>query len=93
MTAPATEATEGDEFVDAELVDDEAPIQLLPAAVAGAAPAYRITQDTLLIEGELPPRVDEQPAFTERDFTASVGQAPGRRAGREEHPRQPRHHA
>ncbi|MGW1659278.1 hypothetical protein [Streptomyces atratus] len=36
MTAPATEATEGDEFVDAELVDDDAPIRLLPAVVAVA---------------------------------------------------------
>ncbi|MFV5997640.1 tyrosine-type recombinase/integrase [Streptomyces sp. NPDC056231] len=62
------EGTELGEVVDAELVDDAPPVRLLPATVAGAAPAYRITRDTLLVEGELPPRVDEQPAFTERDF-------------------------
>ncbi|MFC8263771.1 hypothetical protein ACFUNF_40790 [Streptomyces sp. NPDC057291] len=73
MTAAATEAAEGaegaeiGEVVDAELVDDDAPARLLPA-VAGSAPVYLVTRDTLLVEGELPPRVDEQPVFTERDF-------------------------
>ncbi|MFI9041465.1 hypothetical protein [Streptomyces sp. NPDC053726] len=62
MTAAATEAAEGPEgaeigeVVDAELVDDDAPVRLLPAAVAKAVPAYRITRHALLIEGELPPR-------------------------------------
>ncbi|MER5689285.1 hypothetical protein [Streptomyces sp. NPDC002205] len=54
-------------MVDAELVDDDAPVRLLPA-IAEAAPVYHVTRDTVLVEGELPPRVDEQPAFTERDF-------------------------
>ena len=73
MTVAATEAAEGTEgaeigeVVDAELVDDDAPVRLQPA-VAGAAPLYRVTRDTLLVEGELPPRIDEQPTFTERDF-------------------------
>ncbi|OAH10870.1 hypothetical protein [Streptomyces jeddahensis] len=74
MTA-ATEATEPDDIVDAELVDDDAQVRFLPAAATGAgagaggAQAYRITRDTVLVEGELPPRGAEQPAFTERDFT------------------------
>ncbi|WP_327241491.1 hypothetical protein [Streptomyces sp. NBC_01320] len=71
MTAAAgTEGTELAEVVDAELVDDDQPARWLPATVAvpGPSPEYRITRDTLLVEGELPPRVDEQPAFTERDF-------------------------
>ncbi|MFI2428439.1 tyrosine-type recombinase/integrase [Streptomyces sp. NPDC018955] len=71
----ATEATDPEggvddlvdaELVDAELVDDEP--RFLPAP-ADAPPPYRITRDTVLVEGELPPRADRQPAFTERDFT------------------------
>ena len=64
----ATEATEVDNAIcDAEIVDDDE--RLLPAAPAGAPVAYRITRHTILAEGELPPRVDEQPPFTARDFT------------------------
>ncbi|MGW0576476.1 tyrosine-type recombinase/integrase [Streptomyces sp. NPDC002920] len=66
----STAATEAGDVVDAELVDDDASVRLLPAAAADSgSAAFRITRDTLLVEGELPPRADRQPAFTARDFT------------------------
>ncbi|MDL5199537.1 tyrosine-type recombinase/integrase [Streptomyces sp. ALI-76-A] len=60
----STEATELEEIVDAEIVDDHE--RLLP--VAGAPVPYRITRHTILAEGELPPRADEEPPFTAKDF-------------------------
>jgi hypothetical protein len=64
----ATEATDPDDTVyDAEIVDDDD--RLLPGAPADAPARYRITRHTILAEGELPPRVDEGPAFTRKDFT------------------------
>ncbi|MFF9192635.1 tyrosine-type recombinase/integrase [Streptomyces rochei] len=64
----ATEATDPDDIVyDAEIVDDDE--RLLPAAPAGAPVTYRITRHTILAEGEAPPRADEEPPFTEKDFT------------------------
>ncbi|MEU5090412.1 tyrosine-type recombinase/integrase [Streptomyces sp. NPDC021356] len=64
----ATEATGPDDIVyDAEIVDDRE--QLLPAAPDSTPAPYRITRHTILAEGELPPRADEQPTFSARDFT------------------------
>ncbi|MFG3132836.1 tyrosine-type recombinase/integrase [Streptomyces tendae] len=64
----ATEATDPDDVIyDAEIVDDDE--RLLPAAPAGAPVAYRITRHTILAEGEAPPRADEEPPFTDKDFT------------------------
>lgn len=69
--------TEAVEWVDAELVDD---VEHLPTPTVPSGPVYRITRHTVLVEGELPPRVDEQVHFTERDFT--VSRAAKERSGR-----------
>lgn len=66
--ATATGTTEPDDIVyDAEIVDDGE--RLLPAAPAGSPAPYRVTRHTILTEGELPPRADEEPAFTAKNFT------------------------
>ncbi|MFD9336274.1 hypothetical protein ACFWBF_17970 [Streptomyces sp. NPDC060028] len=60
---------------DAELVEDEHPDHTapLPATRAPAPPPrYALTRDTVLAEGELPPPLDVQPAFTERDLSVSA---------------------
>ncbi|MFF4188204.1 hypothetical protein ACFYZ9_33915 [Streptomyces sp. NPDC001691] len=69
--------TEAVEWVDAELVDDT---ERLPTPTAPSGPVYRINRHTVLVEGELPPRADEQVRFTERDFT--VSRAAKERSGR-----------
>ncbi|MEU3098142.1 tyrosine-type recombinase/integrase [Streptomyces sp. NPDC006967] len=71
--ADDTEVAHDTEVVyDAEIVgQEERPEErLLPAARAGtsAPPLYRVTRHTILTEGELPPRTDDQPAFTTADF-------------------------
>lgn len=64
----STAATDPDEVLDAELVDDR-PSRPPALVDAGPAPAYRITRNTILADGELPPRADERPKFTRKDFT------------------------
>ncbi|MFC4508479.1 MULTISPECIES: hypothetical protein [Streptomyces] len=67
MSAQATQAAE---IIDAERVGEEAPIRLPDNVVVEAAPpAFRVTRDTVLAEGELPPRADEHACFTAKDFT------------------------
>ncbi|MFP1628869.1 hypothetical protein ACLB9X_27680 [Streptomyces sp. 5K101] len=67
MTTTATQATDPDGIVyEAEIVDDDE--RLLPAAPAGAPARYRITRHTILTDGELPPRADEEPPFTNKDI-------------------------
>ncbi|WP_234021902.1 tyrosine-type recombinase/integrase [Streptomyces sp. Amel2xE9] len=70
MTTPATQGTEVAEIVDAELVEVETPPSPVPAhVVPEAASAYRITRHTIIAEGELPPRADDEPSFTGKDIT------------------------
>ncbi|MFD9081709.1 tyrosine-type recombinase/integrase [Streptomyces erythrochromogenes] len=64
-TGSAIEVSAG-EIVDAELVEDVAPVPA--AAAAPTAPSYAVTRHTVLGPGELPPRADEQARFTEIDF-------------------------
>lgn len=59
------------EVVDAELVDSDAPTRLPDNVVVEAAPAFRVTRHTILTEGELPPRADDEPKFTEKDLSVS----------------------
>ncbi|MFE1270541.1 hypothetical protein [Streptomyces sp. NPDC058758] len=69
MTETATEATEDQEIVFGELVDDRPG--RLPANVvveAAPAPAFHITRHTVLGEGELPPRADGAARFTNADI-------------------------
>lgn len=75
LTAEAPDgsgAVEPADVFDAELVDDVVPAHLPDrAADEPAAPRYRVTRDTILGPGELPPRVEEHPGFTEDDFRVS----------------------
>ncbi|MEU6760365.1 hypothetical protein [Streptomyces sp. NPDC046685] len=57
------------EVFDAELVEDD--IVVGPAA-AEQGPRYLVTQHTMLGPGELPPRADELPAWTDDDFRLSA---------------------
>jgi hypothetical protein len=66
---PATEGTDDAEIIDAELVDDDAPTPLPANIVVEAAPTFTVTRNTILAEGELPPRADERPKFTRKDLT------------------------
>ncbi|MFJ8301268.1 hypothetical protein ACIQ9R_35955 [Streptomyces sp. NPDC094447] len=68
MSIEATEATEIQEIVIGELVDDES--ERLPVNVvveAAPTPAFHITRHTVLAKGELPPRA-EAVRFTDADF-------------------------
>ncbi|MEU3499498.1 hypothetical protein ABZ726_01590 [Streptomyces hundungensis] len=67
MTAPATQATDDEGLVHAELVDDAE--HLPEPAVLG--PIYRITRNTVLGPGEEPPRVEEHPGFRDIDLHVS----------------------
>ncbi|WP_338675865.1 tyrosine-type recombinase/integrase [Streptomyces sp. SCSIO 30461] len=68
-TKAALDVAATGEVVDAELVDDDASTRLPAAADVESAPAFRVTRHTILAEGELPPRAEEDPPFTAKDIT------------------------
>ncbi|MEU0857520.1 tyrosine-type recombinase/integrase [Streptomyces griseofuscus] len=57
------------EVIEAELVGDD---EIAAAPVQGGPPRYLVNQHTMLGPGQLPPRADQRPAWTDADFRISA---------------------